>query len=41
MHRDADKDTWSVILPIKLQARGAGEPIVYPVQLIVVGVAAP
>lgn len=38
--RDADKDTWSVILPLRLQAKGAGEPIVYPVQLIVVGVAA-
>jgi hypothetical protein len=40
MHRDADKETWSVILPLRLQAPGAGEPIVYPVQLIVVGVAA-
>ncbi|MHB1557720.1 MAG: hypothetical protein ACYC61_09590 [Isosphaeraceae bacterium] len=38
--RDADKDTWSVVLPLKLQAKGAGAPLVYPVQLIVLGVAA-
>lgn len=38
--RDADKDTWSVVLPLKLQPKEAAAPIVYPVQLIVVGVAA-
>ncbi len=37
---DAEKETWSVVLPLKLQARGAGTSVVYPVQLIVVGVAA-
>jgi hypothetical protein len=40
MHRDAEKDTWSVVLPLRLQIKGNGEPIVYPVQLVVVGVSA-
>jgi hypothetical protein len=40
MHRDAEKDTWSVVLPLRLQIKGAGEPIVNPVQLVVLGVAA-
>lgn len=39
MVRDNEKDTWSVILPLQLQIKG-GEPIVYPVQLVVVGVSA-
>lgn len=39
MVRDDEKDTWSVILPLKLQVKG-GEPVVYPVQLVVVGVSA-
>jgi hypothetical protein len=39
MVRDNEKDTWSVVLPLKLQVKG-GEAIVYPVQLVVVGVAA-
>lgn len=39
MVRDNEKDTWSVVLPLKLQVKG-GEPIVYPVQFVVVGVSA-
>ena len=37
---DSGKNTWSVVLPLRLQVRGQGEPIVYPVQLVVVGAAA-
>jgi hypothetical protein len=37
---DSDKNTWSVVLPIRLQVKGQNEPIVYPVQFVVVGVAA-
>ena len=40
MVRDSEKDTWSVILPLELQVKGSGEPMVFPVQLVVVGVAA-
>jgi hypothetical protein len=40
MIRDAEKETWSVVLPLRLKVKGAGEPIVYPVQLVVLGVAA-
>lgn len=40
MVRDNEKETWSVILPLRLQVKGGGEPMVYPVQLVVVGVAA-
>jgi hypothetical protein len=36
---DSGKNTWSVVLPIRLQVKGQNEPIVYPVQLIVVGAA--
>jgi len=39
MIHDADKNTWSVVLPLNLQVRGQAEPIVYPVQLVVVGAA--
>jgi hypothetical protein len=38
--RDAEKDTWSVILPLHLQVKGTGEPIDYPVRLVVVGISA-
>jgi hypothetical protein len=38
--RDAEKDLWSVVLPFRFQVKAAGEPIVYPVQLVVKGVAA-
>ncbi len=40
MLRDAEKNTWSVVLPLRLRVKGTGEPIVYPVQLVVVGAAA-
>jgi len=40
MHHDADKQTWGVILPLRLQLKGNGEPLVYPVQLVIVGAAA-
>jgi hypothetical protein len=39
MLHDAEKETWSVILPLRLQVKGNGEPILYPVQLVVVGAA--
>jgi hypothetical protein len=38
--RDAEKNTWSVILPLGLQVKGQAGPTVYPVQLVVVGTAA-
>jgi hypothetical protein len=37
---DAEKNTWSVVLPLNLQVKGQNEPIAYPVQLVVVGAAA-
>lgn len=39
VRHDMEKETWSVILPLRLQVKG-GEPILYPVQLIVIGAAA-
>jgi hypothetical protein len=39
MVRDAEKNLWSVVVPLRLQIKGAGEPIVYPVQLVVLGAA--
>jgi hypothetical protein len=39
VRHDTDKQTWSVILPLRLKVKGNGEPIVYPVQLVVVGAA--
>ena len=38
--RDAEKNTWSVVLPLSLQVKGQSEPMLYPVQLVVVGSAA-
>src|SRR6185312_4100940 len=40
MHHDTEKQTWGVILPLRLQLKGQSEPMVYPVQLVVVGAAA-
>jgi hypothetical protein len=40
MHHDAEKQTWGVILPLRLQLKGNNEPLVYPVQLVIVGAAA-
>jgi hypothetical protein len=37
---DAEKNTWSVVLPLSLQVKGQAESMSYPVQLVVVGVAA-
>ena len=37
MVHDAEKDTWSVILPLRIQVKGGGEPMVHPVQLVVMG----
>jgi hypothetical protein len=37
---DAEKNTWSVVLPLSLQVKGQAEPMIYPVQLVVVGAAA-
>jgi hypothetical protein len=39
MIHDAEKNTWSIVLPLHLQMRGTAETIVHPVQLVVVGVA--
>ena len=37
---DSSKNTWSVILPLRLQVKGEKETTIYPVQLVVVGAAA-
>jgi hypothetical protein len=37
--RDAEKNTWSVVLPLTLEIKGQAEPATYPVQLVVVGAA--
>ena len=39
MVRDAEKNTWSVAIPLKLLVKGESEPIVQPVLLVVVGAA--
>jgi len=39
-HHDSEKQTWGVILPLRVQVKGQAEPLVYPIQLIVVGAAA-
>jgi len=36
---DSGKNTWSIVLPVRLQVKGQNEPIVYPVQLVVIGAA--
>jgi hypothetical protein len=40
MIHDAEMNTWSVILPLGFQVNGKGDPIVHPIRLVVVGVAA-
>jgi hypothetical protein len=40
MMHDAEKNTWSVILPLNLQVNGKGDPIIHPMRLVVVGMAA-
>lgn len=37
--RDAEKDTWSVVLPLRLQVKGTTEPMIYRVQMVIIGVA--
>ncbi len=37
---DSEKNTWSVVLPLRLQIKGQSEPVIYPVQLVMVGTAA-
>ncbi len=39
MVRDAEKNTWSVAIPLKLQVKGESEAVVQPVLLVVVGAA--
>jgi hypothetical protein len=39
MVHDAEKNTWSVSLPLKIAVKGEAEPIVQPVLLVVVGAA--
>jgi hypothetical protein len=38
--RDAEKNTWSVVLPLSLQVKGQSETVPYPVRLVIVGAAA-
>jgi hypothetical protein len=40
MVHDDENKTWSVILPMSLQPKGQGDPISYPMRLVVVGMAA-
>ena len=37
---DAEKNTWSVVLPLSLQVKGEGEAVPFPVRLVVIGAAA-
>ena len=39
--RDAEKDTWSVVLPLTFQVPGQGESIINPVRLVIDGAAQP
>jgi hypothetical protein len=39
MVRDAEKNTWSVAIPLKIVVKGEAEPIVQPILLVVVGAA--
>jgi hypothetical protein len=39
MIHDAEKNTWSVVLPLALQVRGQAEPVAYSVRLVIVGAA--
>ena len=38
--RDAEKNTWSVVLPLSLRVKGQSEGIPYPVRLVIIGAAA-
>jgi hypothetical protein len=37
---DAEKNTWSVVVPLSLQVKGQADPLAFPVRLVVVGAAA-
>jgi hypothetical protein len=39
MVRDAEKNTWSVVIPLKILVKGDAEPAVQPVLLVVAGAA--
>jgi hypothetical protein len=39
MVRDAEKNTWSVAIPLRIQVKGEAEAIVQPVLLVIVGAA--
>jgi hypothetical protein len=39
MIHDADKNTWSIVLPLNLQVAGKGDTMSHPVRLVVVGAA--
>jgi hypothetical protein len=36
IHDDA-QNTWSVVLPLSIQVKGSGDPVVLPIRLVVVG----
>jgi hypothetical protein len=38
--RDAEKHTWSVVLPLSVQINGQGEAVPCPVRLVIIGAAA-
>jgi hypothetical protein len=38
--RDAEKNTWSVVLPLSLRVKGQSEAIPHPVRLVIIGAAA-
>jgi hypothetical protein len=37
---DAEKNTWSVVVPLSIQVKGQAEPLAFPVRLVVIGAAA-
>ncbi len=39
MIHDAEKNTWSVVLPLSLRIKGQNDDVPYPVRLVVVGAA--
>jgi hypothetical protein len=39
MIHDAEKNTWSVVLPLFIHVKGQGDPVALPVRVIVVGTA--
>jgi hypothetical protein len=41
MTHDAEKNLWSVVVPLSLKLKGEGQPLNFPVRLVVVGAAAP